>query len=80
MIDSQSEPMGYRNDHGMKQLDNEPVSISHLVNKIFVSNKLIRGKFPMKRHFRSDEGLTLETPASLSLHGGNLSIINLFDP
>ena len=29
------------------------------------------------RHF--DEGLTLETSASLSLHGENLNIINLFD-
>ena len=29
--------------------------------------------------FRSDEGLTLEMSASLSLHGGNLTFINLFD-
>ena len=28
---------------------------------------------------RSDEGLTLETSASLSLHGGNLTPVNLFD-
>ena len=29
--------------------------------------------------FRSDEGLTLEVSASLSLDGGNLTFINLFD-
>ena len=28
---------------------------------------------------RSDEGLTLETSASVSLHGGNLTLIDLFD-
>ena len=28
---------------------------------------------------RYDKGLTLEMPASLSLHGGNLTLINLFD-
>ena len=33
----------------------------------------------MDPDIRSDEGLTLEMLASLSLHGGNLTLINLLD-
>ena len=34
---------------------------------------------PLFALIRHDKGLTLKTPASLSLHGGNSTFINLFD-
>ena len=37
------------------------------------------GRFQVNLSIRSDEGLTLETSASLSLHCGNLTLINSFD-
>ena len=39
----------------------------------------LRRKKAKSRVTRSDKGLTLETSASLSLHDGNLTLINLFD-
>ena len=37
----------------------------------------LRRKRAKSRVIRSDKGLTLETSASLYLHGGNLTLINL---
>ena len=50
------------------------VNGSKMVQTIFLIHSYIQITY-----IRSDEGLTLQTSASLSLHGANLTHINLFD-
>ena len=49
----------------------------NFVVQIDASWKSIPTFFPVVIH--SDEGLTIETSASLSFYGGNLTFINLFN-
>ena len=44
-----------------------------------LESKVYRNQIATENRLRSDEALTLESPSSQSLHGCNLTPINLFD-
>ena len=63
---------------GIRLLLSGTISEEALITRYFGTIETCE-RFQVNLSIRSDEGLTLETSASLSLHCGNLTLVNSFD-